>query len=250
MPTQRFREVMQAYFRSRFLDSEWQIELPSTPKSELDTLAYALQKHSWAPKAGEVLDWLLPRYDFINALGNRINIEEEFTRNNENTHLVDGYPTRGYLCEIQLQGELYLLPMRELYIDEPAINGLFGWRRDAMWVNSKSNEMGWKEILGTHPGLIDVGWKEDYNLGAAMQLWEEHIEQGGLIQPPKEITVMKDGIKVWLYFHGLLSESLGNAILDLGMLELVVERNNLYEEADIAWQWMLKNLERGSFFTL
>ena len=119
-----------------------------------------------------------------------------------------------------------------------------------MWVNSKSNEMGWKEILGTHPGLIDVGWKEDYNLGAAMQLWEEHIEQGGLIQPPKEITVMKDGIKVWLYFHGLLSESLGNAILDLGMLELVVERNNLYEEADIAWQWMLKNLERGSFFTL
>jgi len=226
MPTQRFREVMQAYFRSRFLDSEWQIELPSTPKSELDTLAYALQKHSWAPKAGEVLDWLLPRYDFINALGNRINIEEEFTRNNENTHLVDGYPTRGYLCEIQLQGELYLLPMRQLYIDEPAINGLFGWTRDAMWV-------------------------EDYHLGEAMNLWQEHIESGERSnQPPKPITVMKDGITVWLFFQGLLSESLGNAILDLGMLELVVEPNNLYEEADIAWQWMLKNLERGSFFTL
>ena len=102
MPTQRFREVMQAYFRSRFLDSEWEIELPSTPKSELDTLAYALQKHSWAPNVGDVLEWRLPRYDFINALGNKIDIEEEFTRTTENTFLVGSdFWARGNLGEIE-----------------------------------------------------------------------------------------------------------------------------------------------------
>ena len=226
---------MQAYFRSRFLDSEWEIELPSTPESELDTLAYALQKHSWAPNAGEVLEWRLPRYDFINTLGNTIYIEKEFTRNNENTCLADYDCAQGYLCEIELQGQIKLLPMRQLFDDEPAINGLFGWRADAFWHNSTSNPT--------------YGLKVDYKLGDAMDTYIENIEQGAA-QPPKPIPVMKDGITVWLFFQGLLSESLGNAILDLGMLDLVVERNNLYEEADIAWQWMLKNLDRGSFFTL